>query len=166
MSRFFGRLVYEAPEFIIVRSEKICKNSAVIDFIIGRLTEPVDSAARLPKCSVIGIKMNYKKYTTQYFMPPERCMDWANKDKIDRAPIWCSVDLRDGNQSLIEPMDEKTKIEFFKLLVELGFKEIEVGFPAASDTEFSFLRTLIEQNLIPDDVTGEGAHNKKDFRGS
>ena len=97
--------------------------------------------------------MNYKKYTTQYFMPPERCMDWANKDKIDRAPIWCSVDLRDGNQSLIEPMDEKTKIEFFKLLVELGFKEIEVGFPAASDTEFSFLRTLIEQNHIPDDVT-------------
>ena len=80
-------------------------------------------------------------------------MDWAEKDKIERAPVWCSVDLRDGNQSLIEPMDESTKVEFFKLLVELGFKEIEVGFPAASDTEFSFLRTLIVQNLIPDDVT-------------
>ncbi len=97
--------------------------------------------------------MNCKKYRTQYFMPPERCMDWAKKDKITAPPVWCSVDLRDGNQSLIEPMDERTKIEFFKLLVELGFKEIEVGFPAASETEYSFLRAIIEQQLIPDDVT-------------
>ncbi len=96
---------------------------------------------------------NFKKYEKQYFMPPERCMDWAEKDMIDRAPVWCSVDLRDGNQSLIEPMSEDTKVEFFKLLVELGFKEIEVGFPAASETEYSFLRTLIEENLIPDGVT-------------
>lgn len=96
---------------------------------------------------------NFKKYEKQYFMPPERCMDWAEKDMIDRAPVWCSVDLRDGNQSLIEPMSEDTKVEFFKLLVELGFKEIEVGFPAASETEYSFLRTLIEEELIPDDVT-------------
>ncbi len=96
---------------------------------------------------------NYKKYTRQYFMPAQRCMDWAERDFIDRAPVWCSVDLRDGNQSLIEPMSEEVKVEFFKLLVEIGFKEIEVGFPAASETEYSFLRTLIENNLIPDDVT-------------
>ena len=86
-------------------------------------------------------------------MPPEKCMDWAQRDSISCAPAWCSVDLRDGNQALVEPMDENTKVEFFKLLVETGFKEIEVGFPAASETEYSFLRTLIEENLIPDDVT-------------
>ncbi|MBO5525937.1 MAG: 2-isopropylmalate synthase [Clostridia bacterium] len=96
---------------------------------------------------------NYQKYTKQYFLPPERSMDWAEKDAIDRAPVWCSVDLRDGNQALIEPMSLETKIEFFKLLVEIGFKEIEVGFPAASETEYTFLRALIEQELIPDDVT-------------
>lgn len=96
---------------------------------------------------------NYAKYEKQYYMPPERCMDWAEKDAVERAPVWCSVDLRDGNQSLVEPMTEETKVEFFKLLVELGFKEIEVGFPAASETEYSFLRTLIDEDLIPDDVT-------------
>ncbi len=97
--------------------------------------------------------MNCKKYTTQYFLPPVRCMDWADKDKIGHAPVWCSVDLRDGNQSLVEPMDAVTKTEFFKLLSDIGFKEIEVGFPAASETEYAFLRTLIEDGLIPDDVT-------------
>lgn len=96
---------------------------------------------------------NYQKYQKQYFLPPERSMDWADKDSIDQAPVWCSVDLRDGNQALIEPMSLETKIEFFKLLVEIGFKEIEVGFPAASETEYTFLRALIEQDLIPDDVT-------------
>ncbi len=96
---------------------------------------------------------NYKKYSRQYFVPAQRCMDWAEKDFIDRAPIWCSVDLRDGNQSLIEPMSLETKVEFFKLLVEIGFKEIEVGFPAASETEYDFLRKLIDDGLIPDDVT-------------
>ena len=96
---------------------------------------------------------NYQKYTKQYFMPPVRCMDWAEKDSIERAPVWCSVDLRDGNQALIEPMTLEQKVEFFKLLVKIGFKEIEVGFPAASDTEYTFLRTLIENDLIPDDVT-------------
>ena len=80
---------------------------------------------------------------------PER--QWPNKE-IQKAPIWCSVDLRDGNQALIEPMVVEEKIEFFKLLVKLGFKEIEVGFPAASQIEYDFLRTLVEQNLIPDDV--------------
>lgn len=96
---------------------------------------------------------NYQKYKKGYFLPPEMPMDWAKKDSIDYAPIWCSVDLRDGNQSLIIPMSLDEKIEFFNYLVKLGFKEIEVGFPAASETEFVFLRTLIEQNLIPDDVT-------------
>ncbi len=96
---------------------------------------------------------NYQKYTKQYFMPPVRCMDWAEKDSIECAPVWCSVDLRDGNQALIEPMTLEQKVEFFKLLVKIGFKEIEVGFPAASDTEYTFLRTLIENDLIPDDVT-------------
>ncbi len=96
---------------------------------------------------------NFKKYTRQYFMPPVECMDWTKKEYIDKAPIWCSVDLRDGNQALIVPMNLQQKIDFFKLLVKIGFKEIEVGFPAASETEYHFLRALIEQDLIPDDVT-------------
>ena len=96
---------------------------------------------------------NFKKYSKHYFLPPEQCTDWVKKDAVERAPVWCSVDLRDGNQSLIEPMSLETKVEFFKLLVEIGFKEIEVGFPAASETEYDFLRKLIDENLIPDDVT-------------
>nr|WP_296008197.1 2-isopropylmalate synthase [uncultured Blautia sp.] len=96
---------------------------------------------------------NSKKYKRQYFLPPVTCMDWAEKDYVDKAPVWCSVDLRDGNQALVIPMNLSQKVEFFKLLVEIGFKEIEVGFPAASETEYTFLRTLIEENLIPDDVT-------------
>ena len=96
---------------------------------------------------------NTAKYTKQYFNPPICEMKWAKKDCIEKAPVWCSVDLRDGNQSLIVPMNLEEKLEFFKLLVKIGFKEIEVGFPAASETEYKFLRTLIEQNLIPDDVT-------------
>lgn len=95
----------------------------------------------------------YEKYKRQYYMPPENCMDWTQKEYIEKAPAWCSVDLRDGNQSLIIPMSLEEKIEFFKLLVEVGFKEIEVGFPAASETEYEFLRTLIEEDMIPDDVT-------------
>lgn len=97
--------------------------------------------------------MNAGKYKRQYHMPPVKCMKWAEKEYVDKAPIWCSVDLRDGNQALVIPMSLDQKIEFFKLLVEIGFKEIEVGFPAASETEYVFLRTLIEQNLIPEDVT-------------
>ena len=95
----------------------------------------------------------YEKYKRQYYMPPENCMDWTKKEYIEKAPAWCSVDLRDGNQSLIIPMSLEEKIEFFKLLVDVGFKEIEVGFPAASETEYEFLRTLIEEDMIPDDVT-------------
>lgn len=97
--------------------------------------------------------MNHNKYKRQYYMPPTECLDWTRKEYVDKAPIWCSVDLRDGNQALVIPMSLEQKVEFFKLLVKIGFKEIEVGFPAASETEYEFCRTLIEQNLIPDDVT-------------
>lgn len=96
---------------------------------------------------------NYQKYERTYFMPPEVTYDWAKRDYIDKPPIWCSVDLRDGNQALIEPMSLEEKLEFFQMLVDIGFKEIEVGFPAASETEYQFMRTLIEKNMIPDDVT-------------
>ena len=97
--------------------------------------------------------MDSTKYKRNYFMPPEQSLEWTKKEYIDKAPAWCSVDLRDGNQALIVPMSLQEKIDFFKMLVEVGFKEIEVGFPAASETEYDFLRALIEQNLIPDDVT-------------
>ena len=96
---------------------------------------------------------NYQRYSKMFSMPPVRCMDWAEKTCVEKAPVWCSVDLRDGNQALIEPMSLGQKVEFFKLLLKIGFKEIEVGFPAASETEYEFLRTLIENDLIPDDVT-------------
>ncbi len=96
---------------------------------------------------------NCKKYEKQYFMPHGVTMDWMTKDAIEKPPVWCSVDLRDGNQALIVPMSLEEKLEFFKLLCKVGFKEIEVGFPAASETEYEFCRTLIERNLIPEDVT-------------
>ena len=96
---------------------------------------------------------NFDKYERQYFLPPVCEYDWVKKDYIEKAPIWCSVDLRDGNQALIEPMSLDDKLEFFQMLVDIGFKEIEVGFPAASETEFIFMRTLIERDMIPDDVT-------------
>lgn len=86
-------------------------------------------------------------------MPPQTSLNWTKKEYIDKAPIWCSVDLRDGNQALIVPMSLEEKLNFFKFLVKVGFKEIEIGFPAASETEYDFCRALIEQNLIPDDVT-------------
>ncbi|TVX99818.1 2-isopropylmalate synthase [Cohnella terricola] len=96
---------------------------------------------------------NVNKYARGYFAPPKTSLKWTQKEYITEAPIWCSVDLRDGNQALIVPMNLEEKLEYFKMLVEIGFKEIEVGFPAASETEFAFLRTLIERDLIPDDVT-------------
>ena len=89
----------------------------------------------------------------------ERCIPlvlhdrtWPNKVH-ERAPIWCSVDLRDGNQALIDPMDPQRKRRMFDTLVKMGFKEIEVGFPAASQPDFDFVRQLIEEDLVPDDVT-------------
>ncbi len=97
--------------------------------------------------------MDVTKYHIGYYNPPKTEYRWVHKDHIEKAPDWCSVDLRDGNQSLIVPMSLEEKLEFFNLLVKIGFKEIEVGFPAASETEFEFLRTLIERDMIPDDVT-------------
>ena len=97
--------------------------------------------------------MNASKYGVGYYPAPENCTKWVMKDHIDKAPVWCSVDMRDGNQSLVIPMSLSEKLEFYKLLLKVGFKEIEVGFPAASETEYEFLRTLIDNNLIPDDVT-------------
>ena len=94
-----------------------------------------------------------KKYTRQYFEPQGVSRDWTKKSAIDKPPIWCSVDLRDGNQALIIPMSLEEKLEFFKLLCDVGLKEIEIGFPAANATEYEFCRKLIEENLIPDDVT-------------
>ncbi|MBR5909112.1 MAG: 2-isopropylmalate synthase [Schwartzia sp.] len=96
---------------------------------------------------------NYTKYKKGYYLPPVLDLSWAKKEYPEHAPVWCSVDLRDGNQSLIIPMSLDEKIEFYKMLVKIGFKEIEVGFPAASDTEYEFLRRLVDDNLIPDDVT-------------
>ena len=96
---------------------------------------------------------NYQKYEKSYFMPPEVTYDWAKKDSVEQPPKWCSVDLRDGNQALIEPMSLDEKLEFFQMLVDIGFKVIEVGVPAASETEYQFMRTLIEKDMIPDDVT-------------
>ena len=96
---------------------------------------------------------NFAKYEKQYFLPPEIDLSWLKKEHPTKAPTWCSVDLRDGNQALIIPMSLEEKLEFYKMLVKIGFKEIEVGFPAASDTEFAFLRRLVEDDLIPDDVT-------------
>ncbi len=97
--------------------------------------------------------MNASKYAPGYYPAPAGNDDWVKKDHIEKAPAWCSVDLRDGNQALIDPMSLEVKLEFFKLLVDVGFKEIEVGFPASSDTEFEFIRALIDKNMIPDDVT-------------
>ncbi len=96
---------------------------------------------------------NCNKYVKQYFEPQGVTMDWTKKSAIDAPPVWCSVDLRDGNQALIIPMSLEEKLEFFKLLCDVGFKEIEIGFPAASETEYEFCRKLIEEDLIPDDVT-------------
>jgi 2-isopropylmalate synthase len=96
---------------------------------------------------------NVERYKTGFVVPENSPTDFINKDYIEKAPVWCSVDLRDGNQALIIPMNLEEKLDFYKLLLKVGFKEIEVGFPAASDTEFEFVRTLIEQDMIPDDVT-------------
>lgn len=96
---------------------------------------------------------NVEKYTRGYFMPPVVNTDWMKKEYVKQAPNWCSVDLRDGNQALITPMSLEQKLEFFQYLVSLGFKEIEIGFPAASETEYEFTRRLIEDHLIPDDVS-------------
>ncbi len=96
---------------------------------------------------------NSDKYVKQFFEPQGVTMEWTKKSAVEKSPVWCSVDLRDGNQALVIPMSLEEKLEFFKLLCHIGFKEIEIGFPAASETEYAFCRTLIENDLIPDDVT-------------
>lgn len=97
--------------------------------------------------------MDCTKYAPGYYPAPAGYDSWVKKDHIETAPTFCSVDLRDGNQALIVPMSLEEKLEFFRMLVRIGFKEIEVGFPAASETEYEFLRTLIEKDMIPADVT-------------
>ena len=97
--------------------------------------------------------MDTSKYSIGYYPAPGTHLNWTRKDHIEKAPRWCSVDLRDGNQSLVIPMSLEEKLEFYHLLLRVGFKEIEVGFPAASETEYEFLRTLIENHMIPADVT-------------
>ena len=97
--------------------------------------------------------MDTSKYSIGYYRAPGAHYKWVQKDHVEKAPRWCSVDLRDGNQSLVIPMSLEEKLAFYKLLLKVGFKEIEVGFPAASETEYEFLRTLIDNNMIPQDVT-------------
>ncbi|GAB2546449.1 2-isopropylmalate synthase [Gracilibacillus alcaliphilus] len=96
---------------------------------------------------------SHQKYEKQYYLPPTLSYDWVKKETVEKAPTWCSVDLRDGNQALPIPMNLDEKLKMFQLLVDIGFKEIEVAFPAASETEFKLVRTLIDNNMIPDDVT-------------
>ena len=97
--------------------------------------------------------MDASKYRAGYFPVDKKYNKWAMKDHIEKPPVWCSVDMRDGNQSLVIPMSLEEKLEYYKMLLEVGFKEIEVGFPAASETEYEFLRTLIDNHMIPEDVT-------------
>ncbi len=97
--------------------------------------------------------MDASKYRVGYYKTPGIYNKWAEKDHVEKAPIWCSVDMRDGNQSLVVPMSLEEKLEYYRVLLEVGFKEIEVGFPAASETEYEFLRTLIDNNMIPEDVS-------------
>lgn len=98
--------------------------------------------------------MDASKYSVGYYPVDNKMYSkWVEKDHIEKAPVWCSVDMRDGNQSLIVPMNMEEKLDFYKMLLEVGFKEIEVGFPAASETEYDFLRKIIDNNLIPQDVT-------------
>ena len=94
--------------------------------------------------------LNYARYKKNPVLDyPDR--QWPNKE-IEKAPMWCSVDLRDGNQALIDPMQVEEKIEMFQYLIQLGFRDIEIGFPAASQIEYDFLRQLVDRKLIPDDV--------------
>ena len=122
-------------------------------FMSGFHTRSVHEIQILTKEKGCEQKMDVTKYSVGYYPAPGEHFKWVHKDHIEKAPQWCSVDLRDGNQALIVPMSLAEKLEFFQMLVKIGFKEIEVGFPAASETEYEFLRTLIEKNMIPADVT-------------
>lgn len=96
---------------------------------------------------------SHQKYEKKFYLPPVISYDWVKKESIEKAPVWCSVDLRDGNQALPIPMTLQEKLEMYQMLLEIGFKEIEVAFPAASETDYQFLKTLIENKMIPEDVT-------------
>src|ERR1700716_177734 len=105
----------------------------------------------MPPSPVAPKSMPHSKYRP--FLPLQlKDRTWADRT-IEQAPLWCSVDLRDGNQALIDPMDPERKRRFWDVLLKVGFKEIEVGFPSASQPDYDFIRQLIEQDLIPDDVT-------------
>ena len=119
----------------------------------GKSPVSVQKGARKERIDYMNGTTVNNKYGKTYHLPPEMTYDWVKKDAIEKAPVWCSVDLRDGNQALIDPMTLEDKLDFFRLLVDIGFKEIEVGFPASSDTEYQFIRALIERNMIPEDVT-------------
>ncbi|HXK77051.1 MAG TPA: 2-isopropylmalate synthase [Oscillospiraceae bacterium] len=95
---------------------------------------------------------NFEKYTRNFIAPEHPDMSWTEKLYIEKSPVWCSVDLRDGNQALVVPMNVAEKLIFFESLLKIGFKEIEVGFPAASETEYNFIRRLIDEGRIPEDV--------------
>ncbi len=97
--------------------------------------------------------MDPRKYRIGYFPVDEKYSSWVSRDRIENPPVWCSVDMRDGNQSLVIPMSLEEKLEYFEVLLGVGFREIEVGFPAANETEYEFLRTLIEKKMIPDGVS-------------
>ncbi len=97
--------------------------------------------------------MDSSKYHIGYFPVDKKYNKWVERDRVEKPPVWCSVDMRDGNQSLVIPMSLEEKLEYYKVLLSVGFKEIEVGFPAASETEYEFLRTLIDNDMIPSDVT-------------
>ncbi len=97
--------------------------------------------------------MDSSKYRVGYFPVDSKYNKWVKRDHIEKPPVWCSVDMRDGNQSLVIPMSLEEKLDYYQTLLKVGFKEIEVGFPAASETEYEFLRALIDKNMIPEDVT-------------
>ena len=107
----------------------------------------------MPPHPVTPKRMPFDKYDPYRPLPLALSDRAWPSNRIERAPVWCSVDLRDGNQALIDPMDPERKMRLFQTLVGMGFKEIEVGFPSASQTDFDFIRKLIDDDLIPDDVT-------------
>lgn len=126
---------------------------AKVSTILEAIVKCSEKEAKCSEKERKDILKNCNKYEIGYYPVGKEYMSWTEKDHIEKAPLWCSVDLRDGNQALIIPMSLEEKVEFFKYLVSLGFKEIEVGFPAASDTEYRFIRKLIEEDLVPEDVT-------------
>ena len=121
--------------------------------VFGILQALISDVTIVMKRKERNVMMDNGKYKAGYYPVSADYTKWAKKDRVKTAPVWCSVDMRDGNQSLVIPMSMEEKLEFYKMLLDVGFKEIEVGFPAASETEYEFLRTLIDNNMIPDDVS-------------